>query len=169
MDTTRTQGAMHHCTFDLQTVCEKTNAVDMHDNEFWECMTITKTQCAMMHCTFHLQTEREKANAVDMHTIFQQELVKLRLATAKAYQKVLTDGQVLPNCKHPHIMRCPLKASKSPALASHLPIARTNICSDAHCMTSGLAFPAVHTCNRHLQALHCVVSCSLNTTVHRCH
>ena len=31
-----------------------------------------------------------------MHTTFQQELVKLRLATAKAYMKVLTDGQVLP-------------------------------------------------------------------------
>ncbi|KAL3141002.1 Bardet-Biedl syndrome 1 protein, variant 2 [Trebouxia sp. C0010 RCD-2024] len=39
------------------------------------------------------QTEREKANAVDMHTTFQQELVKLRLATAKAYLQVLTDGQ----------------------------------------------------------------------------
>ncbi|DBA70591.1 TPA: Bardet-Biedl syndrome 1 protein [Trebouxia sp. C0005] len=39
------------------------------------------------------QTEREKANAVDMHTTFQQELVKLRLATAKAYMKVMTDGQ----------------------------------------------------------------------------
>jgi len=31
---------------------------------------------------------------VDMHTTFQQELVKLRLATAKAYMKVMTDGQV---------------------------------------------------------------------------
>ena len=41
-----------------------------------------------------MQTEREKANAVDMHTTFQQELVKLRLATAKAYLQVLTDGQV---------------------------------------------------------------------------
>lgn len=41
-----------------------------------------------------MQTEREKANAVDMHTTFQQELVKLRLATAKAYMKVMTDGQV---------------------------------------------------------------------------
>lgn len=41
-----------------------------------------------------MQTEREKANAVDMHTTFQQDLVKLRLATAKAYMKVLTDGQV---------------------------------------------------------------------------
>ncbi len=44
-----------------------------------------------------MQTEREKANAVDMHTTFQQELVKLRLATAKAYMKVLTDGQVSPS------------------------------------------------------------------------
>lgn len=41
-----------------------------------------------------MQTEHEKGNAVDMHTTFQQELVKLRLATAKAYMKVLTDGQV---------------------------------------------------------------------------
>jgi len=41
-----------------------------------------------------LQTEREKRNAVDMHTTFQQELAKLRLATAKAYMKVMTDGQV---------------------------------------------------------------------------
>lgn len=41
-----------------------------------------------------MQTEREKANAVDMHTTFQQELLKLRLNTAKAYYKVLTDGQV---------------------------------------------------------------------------
>jgi len=31
---------------------------------------------------------------VDMHTTFQQELAKLRLATAKAYMKVMTDGQV---------------------------------------------------------------------------
>lgn len=44
-----------------------------------------------------LQTEREKANAVDMHTTFQQELVRLRLKTAQAYYKVLTDGQV---CSH---------------------------------------------------------------------
>ncbi|KAL0026920.1 hypothetical protein WJX77_011582 [Trebouxia sp. C0004] len=39
------------------------------------------------------QTEREKANAVDIHNTFQQELVQLRLATAKAYMKVMTDGQ----------------------------------------------------------------------------
>ena len=44
----------------------------------------------------YVQTEHEKANAVDMHTNFQQDLVKLRLATAKAYMKVLTDGQVCP-------------------------------------------------------------------------
>ena len=53
-----------------------------------------------------LQTEREKANAVDMHTTFQQELVKLRLATAKAYMQVLTDGQVLANSSnHCHTIR----------------------------------------------------------------
>ena len=45
-----------------------------------------------------MQTEREKANAVDMHITFQQELVKLRLNTAKAYYKVLTDGQVCHLC-----------------------------------------------------------------------
>ena len=40
------------------------------------------------------QTEREKANAVEMHNTFQQELMKLRLMTAKAYVKVMGDGQV---------------------------------------------------------------------------
>lgn len=48
----------------------------------------------------YMQTEREKANAVDMHTTFQQDLVRLRLATAKAYMKVLTDGQVWPLQHH---------------------------------------------------------------------
>eukprot|EP00736_Rhodelphis_marinus_P010114 Rmarinus@m.24802 len=39
------------------------------------------------------QTQRELSEAVDMHRIFQRDLCKLRLATARAYVKVLTDGQ----------------------------------------------------------------------------
>ena len=54
-----------------------------------------------------LQTERERANAVDMHTTFQQELVKLRLNTAKAYYKVLTDGQVLSLVFLLHVSQLP--------------------------------------------------------------
>ena len=52
-----------------------------------------------------MQTEREKTNAVDMHTTFQEDLVKLRLATAKAYMKVLTDGQVCPSVD-PNDVQC---------------------------------------------------------------
>lgn len=40
------------------------------------------------------QTQRERDQAVDMHRIFQRDLCKLRLDTARAYVKVLTDGQV---------------------------------------------------------------------------
>ena len=39
------------------------------------------------------QTEREKDCALDMHRIFQRDLCKLRLSTAKAYVKVITDSQ----------------------------------------------------------------------------
>eukprot|EP00877_Chromochloris_zofingiensis_P001275 jgi/Chrzof1/11148/Cz05g25190.t1 len=39
------------------------------------------------------QTQRERENAVDMHRVFQRDLCKLRLKTARAYVKVLTDGQ----------------------------------------------------------------------------
>ncbi|KAL0480842.1 BBS1 [Acrasis kona] len=39
------------------------------------------------------QTEREKEHATDMHRVFQKELCKLRLTTARAYVKILTDGQ----------------------------------------------------------------------------
>ena len=39
------------------------------------------------------QTQREKEFGVDMHRIFQRDLYKLRLQTARAYAKVLTDGQ----------------------------------------------------------------------------
>uniref|UniRef100_A0A7S1PG26 Bardet-Biedl syndrome 1 N-terminal domain-containing protein n=1 Tax=Percolomonas cosmopolitus TaxID=63605 RepID=A0A7S1PG26_9EUKA len=39
------------------------------------------------------QTKREKEYAVEMHRIFQRDLCKLRLTTAKAYVKILTDGQ----------------------------------------------------------------------------
>lgn len=40
------------------------------------------------------QTQRERAQAVDMHRVFQRDLAKMRLATAHAFVKVLTDGQV---------------------------------------------------------------------------
>jgi hypothetical protein len=40
------------------------------------------------------QTQREREQAVDMHRVFQRDLCKLRLLTARAYAKVLTDGQV---------------------------------------------------------------------------
>eukprot|EP00276_Gloeochaete_wittrockiana_P008473 CAMPEP_0184664068 /NCGR_PEP_ID=MMETSP0308-20130426/51076_1 /TAXON_ID=38269 /ORGANISM="Gloeochaete witrockiana, Strain SAG 46.84" /LENGTH=592 /DNA_ID=CAMNT_0027107225 /DNA_START=108 /DNA_END=1886 /DNA_ORIENTATION=+ len=38
-------------------------------------------------------TQRERDQAVEMHRIFQRDLCKLRLSTARAYVKVLTDGQ----------------------------------------------------------------------------
>eukprot|EP00164_Ancoracysta_twista_P002068 GFYU01002724.1.p1 GENE.GFYU01002724.1~~GFYU01002724.1.p1 ORF type:complete len:595 (-),score=154.58 GFYU01002724.1:156-1940(-) len=39
------------------------------------------------------QTERERDQATEMHRIFQRDLCKLRLTTARAYVKVITDGQ----------------------------------------------------------------------------
>ncbi|GIL69347.1 hypothetical protein Vretimale_13465 [Volvox reticuliferus] len=39
------------------------------------------------------QTQREREQAADMHRTFQRDLAKLRLTTARAYVKVLTDGQ----------------------------------------------------------------------------
>lgn len=39
------------------------------------------------------QQEREREQAVDLHRIFQRDLCKLRLSTARAYVRVLTDGQ----------------------------------------------------------------------------
>jgi len=39
------------------------------------------------------QTQREREQAIDMHRIFQRDLCKLRLSTARAYVRVLTDGQ----------------------------------------------------------------------------
>lgn len=39
------------------------------------------------------QTNREKEYAVEMHRIFQRDLCKLRLTTAKSFVKILTDGQ----------------------------------------------------------------------------
>mmetsp|Transcript_16762 Transcript_16762/g.42090 ORF Transcript_16762/g.42090 Transcript_16762/m.42090 type:complete len:590 (-) Transcript_16762:163-1932(-) len=39
------------------------------------------------------QTQREREQCVEMHRIFQRDLCKLRLSTARAYVKVLTDGQ----------------------------------------------------------------------------
>lgn len=41
------------------------------------------------------QTEREKEFGVDMHRVFQRDLCKIRLQTARAYVKILTDGQGL--------------------------------------------------------------------------
>lgn len=40
------------------------------------------------------QTQREREQATEMHRVFQRDLCKLRLSTARAYVKVLTDGQV---------------------------------------------------------------------------
>eukprot|EP01027_Heterolobosea_sp_BB2_P010349 GEZU01015192.1.p1 GENE.GEZU01015192.1~~GEZU01015192.1.p1 ORF type:complete len:217 (+),score=39.72 GEZU01015192.1:36-686(+) len=37
--------------------------------------------------------QRERDFGVEMHRVFQRELCKLRLATARAYVKILTDGQ----------------------------------------------------------------------------
>ena len=39
------------------------------------------------------QTEREKQFGIEMHRVFQRDLCKLRLQTARAYVKILTDGQ----------------------------------------------------------------------------
>ena len=39
------------------------------------------------------QTDREKQFGVDMHRVFQRDLCRLRLNTARAYVKMLTDGQ----------------------------------------------------------------------------
>lgn len=39
------------------------------------------------------QTEREKKYGTEMHRIFQKELCKVRLTTARAFVKILTDGQ----------------------------------------------------------------------------
>jgi hypothetical protein len=38
--------------------------------------------------------QRERESAVDMHRLFQRDLVKARLATARALVRVLTDGRV---------------------------------------------------------------------------
>jgi len=39
------------------------------------------------------QTQRERDQATEMHRIFQRDLCKLRLSTARAYVKIITDGQ----------------------------------------------------------------------------
>ena len=39
------------------------------------------------------QTQREREQATEMHRAFQRDLCKLRLATASAYVKLITDGQ----------------------------------------------------------------------------
>lgn len=39
------------------------------------------------------QTEREREQASEMHRVFQRDLCKLRLSTARSYVKVISDGQ----------------------------------------------------------------------------
>jgi len=39
------------------------------------------------------QTQRERAQATSMHRIFQRDLCKLRLTTARSYVKIISDGQ----------------------------------------------------------------------------
>jgi len=39
------------------------------------------------------QTQRERDQAIDMHRVFQRDLCKLRLSTARSFVKVITDGQ----------------------------------------------------------------------------
>jgi len=39
------------------------------------------------------QTQREREQATEMHRIFQRDLCKLRLSTARAYVKMITEGQ----------------------------------------------------------------------------
>ncbi|RLN89888.1 hypothetical protein BBJ28_00005957 [Nothophytophthora sp. Chile5] len=41
------------------------------------------------------QTQRERDHATEMHRHFQRDLCKLRLTTARAYVKIIKDGQVL--------------------------------------------------------------------------
>ncbi|KAJ9510374.1 hypothetical protein QJQ45_015847 [Haematococcus lacustris] len=38
------------------------------------------------------QTQREREQAADMHRVFQRDLARLRLTTARSYVKILTDG-----------------------------------------------------------------------------
>ncbi len=38
------------------------------------------------------QTQRERDQAIDMHRLFQRDLCKLRLSTARSFVKVITDG-----------------------------------------------------------------------------
>jgi Bardet-Biedl syndrome 1 protein len=40
------------------------------------------------------QAQREREGAINMHRVFQRELCKLRLSTARSLVKVLSDGQV---------------------------------------------------------------------------
>ena len=39
------------------------------------------------------QTQREREQATEMHRVFQRDLCKLRLNTARAYFKIISDGQ----------------------------------------------------------------------------
>lgn len=47
------------------------------------------------------QTVREKENAREIHRVFQKDLCKLRLSTARAYVKTLTDGMMMVS-SHPY-------------------------------------------------------------------
>lgn len=55
------------------------------------------------------QTQREREQAVSMHAAFQSDLCKLRLQTARAYVKTLTDGSMVSATTHsdgPAIVYC---------------------------------------------------------------
>ena len=39
------------------------------------------------------QTQRERDQSTEMHRIFQRDLCKLRLSTARSYVKMISDGQ----------------------------------------------------------------------------
>ena len=40
-------------------------------------------------------TQREREQATEMHRIFQRDLCKLRLSTARAYVRMITNGQCI--------------------------------------------------------------------------
>lgn len=67
-------------------------------NSFHVCIpqlsSFTCTQVPKKTRLYVEQTQRERDCASDMHRTFQRDLAKLRLTTARAYVKVLTDGQV---------------------------------------------------------------------------
>ena len=74
------------------------------------------------------QTQREREQAIDMHTAFQRDLCKLRLHTARAYMKVLSDGHA------PMTMGSPRDSSTSASLTLNAsvcglgPLFKLNLC-----------------------------------------